>query len=335
MKIAIVKLSAMGDIIHSMIALQFIKKTDPNIEIDWFVDSVFEKVLEYNPHIDNIFPLDLKSIKKDKKNILEQIKNIKLYSKNSYDLIIDAQGLIKSAVVSKLLGKNIVGFDKKSVRETLASLLYSKKIKSEYSKNVIQRNLDILCKPLKIEVCKDDILNKEAFLFYKDESKQIYDFLETQRQNILFIVGASWSSKIYSKEKFVKIINQLEENCIIAWGNEQEREIAQFIASNSSATVLPKLDLNSLKAVVSKCDLVVGNDTGPTHMAWALNIPSITIFGCTPGERNTYETKINKIIESSSKVDPLKLKKEDFSIKNISEEKIVNLIKEILGEDKS
>jgi ADP-heptose:LPS heptosyltransferase len=62
--------------------------------------------------------------------------------------------------------------------------------------------------------------------------------------------------------------------------------------------VLPKIDLNTLKALISRVDLVIGNDTGPTHMAWALNIPSITIFGNTPAYRNAYETKINKSIES-------------------------------------
>ena len=68
-------------------------------------------------------------------------------------------------------------------------------------------------------------------------------------------------------------------------------------------------------------------------MAWALNIPSITIFGCTPGYRNTYETKINKIIESNSKVNPEKLKKEDFSISEIDENLIVSKVKELLFEN--
>ncbi len=140
---------------------------------------------------------------------------------------------------------------------------------------------------------------------------------------------------MYSKEKFAKIINNIDENCLIAWGGtEEEKTIADEIALNSNAFVLPKLDLNSLKAVVANSDLVIGNDTGPTHMAWALNVPSITIFGCTPGTRNTYETKINKIIESDSKVNPLKLNRDDYSIKNIDEKEIVNLIEELLYEDK-
>lgn len=331
MRIAIVKLSAMGDIIHAMLALQFIKKQIPDIKIDWFVEKAFAQVLEYNPDIDNIYALDLKSIKKDKKNLISQIKLIKQHSKNEYDLIIDAQGLIKSAIVSKFLGKNIAGFDKESIRETLASTLYKIKINSLYTKNVIERNLDILLKPLKIEYTQKQIINKNAFLYF-EKKFDFEDYLSKSEKNILLIAGASWSSKMYSKEKLAKICNSIKANFLLAWGNEEEKEIVEFIAKNSKAVVLPKLDLNDLKHLISKIDLLLGNDTGPSHMAWALNVPSVTIFGCTPGYRNTYKTKINKIVESKSKVNPEKLNKEDFSIKEIDESIIIRMMKEMLFE---
>ena len=83
-------------------------------------------------------------------------------------------------------------------------------------------------------------------------------------------------------------------------------------------------------SLIAQVDLVIGSDTGPTHMAWALNIPSITLFGPTPGYRNTYVTSINKIIESDSVVDPKKINKNDFSIKNIKVSEISNLVLELL-----
>ena len=331
MKIAIVKLSAMGDIIHAMVALQYIKKQNPSIQIDWIVEKIFEQVLENNPHINNIYTLNLKSIKKKKTEVFSQISIIKEYSKNNYDLVIDAQGLIKSAIVSKLLGKKRIGFSKNSTRESLASNLYTTKIDSDYSKNVIERNLDILLKPLNIKITKEDILKKEPFLYFED-SFDFSSILSKNKKNILLIVGASWPSKMYSKGKFAKIVNNIDANFMIAWGNEREKDIAEYIAQNSKAKVLPKISINDLKAIVSKVDLLIGNDTGPTHMAWALNIPSITIFGCTPGYRNTYETPINKVIESKSKVDPERLNKEDYSIENIDENKIIKMAKELLFE---
>ena len=329
-RIAIIKLSAMGDIIHAMVALQYIKKQYPNLKIDWFVESAFAGVLENNPDINEIIKLDLKSIKKDKKEIINQIKLIKKYEKNSYDLVIDAQGLIKSAIVSFFLGKSRVGFSKNSTREKLASFFYTKKVDIAYDKNAIERNVKVLSQALNFEITKDDILNKKPFLFYKNENEVIYEYLSKDKKNVLFVIGASWPSKMYSKEKFAKIINNLDENCLITWGNEAEKDIADFIANISKAKVLPKLDLNSLKAIMSKVDLVIGNDTGPTHMAWALNIPSITLFGNTPGYRNTYITNTNKIIESKSIVNPFKLDRNDFSIKEIDENEIINTAKGLL-----
>ncbi len=329
-RIAIIKLSAMGDIIHAMVALQYIKKQYPNLKIDWFVESIFAPILENNPDINEIIKLDLKSIKKDKKEIINQIKLIKKYEKNSYDLVIDAQGLIKSAIVSFFLGKSRVGFSKNSTREKLASFFYTKKVDIAYDKNAIERNVKVLSQALNFDIAKDDILNKKPFLFYKNENEVIYEYLSKDKKNVLFVIGASWPSKMYSKEKFAKIINNLDENCLITWGNEAEKDIADFIANISKAKVLPKLDLNSLKAIMSKVDLVIGNDTGPTHMAWALNIPSITLFGNTPGYRNTYITNTNKIIESKSIVNPFKLDRNDFSIKEIDENEIINMAKGLL-----
>ncbi len=116
-KIAIIKLSAMGDIIHSMVVLEFIKKAYPNLLIDWFVEDAFSSVLENNPNINKIIKLNLKSIKKSKKNIFKQLSFVRSFKKEKYDLIIDAQGLIKSSLVARALGKNITGFCRKSTRE--------------------------------------------------------------------------------------------------------------------------------------------------------------------------------------------------------------------------
>jgi len=90
------------------------------------------------------------------------------------------------------------------------------------------------------------------------------------------------------------------------------------------------MDLNSLKAIIAKSDLLIGNDTGPTHMAWGLNIPSITIFGPTPINR-VYQTPINRVIASESDVDHYKLDKNDFSITEIKSDKIIAMAQDLLN----
>ena len=325
MKIVIIKLSAMGDIVHSMVALEFIKKRLPNIEIDWVVEKSFKAILDNNPNIDNILTLELKSIKKNKKNIFNEIKKVKNYSKNQYDIVIDAQGLIKSAITSKLISsKNsqIIGFSKESIRESIASKFYHKHINIDYSANTIDRNIKVICGALDIKVTPQEIINKSRFLFFKNEFNQI-DF--NSRYNI-FVIGSTWGSRNYPKEKFLEIANRLKIITYISWGSEDEYQKALWLEKNSKyIKALPKINLNELKEIIYHSNLLIGNDTGPTHIAWGLNKSSITIFGPTPINR-IYITPINRAVKSKSIVNHYKLDKNDYSIRDISVDEIINIV---------
>jgi heptosyltransferase-1 len=331
MKIAIVKLSAMGDIIHAMVALEFIKKRYPHIQIDWIVEEVFAPILQDNPNIDNIIPINLKKVKKQKSLLFSQIKKVLSLRKNSYDLVIDAQGLIKSAIVSRLIHKRVAGFDKDSIREGIASIFYTQSTNIGYDKNSIDRNAKVLSNPLDFEITKDNILAKQPFIYYH-KSKIVDDIVSNldSKKMVIFIIGSTWKSRNYPKEKFVQLANTIQENILIPWGNQDELDDAKYIESNSKyVTTMPKLDLNALKYLISKSNLLIGNDTGPTHLAWGLNIASVTIFGPTPVFR-TYQTPINKTIKSLSKIDPYKLNKNDFSIQEIEVDAIFDIAKDLL-----
>ena len=322
----------MGDIIHAMVALQFIKKELPNCTIDWIVEDGFKGILENNPHIDNILPISLKKIKQNKSEIFNQIKILKEYAKNNYDVVIDAQGLLKSAIVSKIVGgrivgSKIVGFDKNSIREGMASWFYDETVNIGYGRNVIERSLKVICEPFDIKVTEEMILKKKPFLFTLTTNH----YPLTTNSYIIFVVGASKQNKIYPKEKFLEIAEELKEDVTVVWGNEEEFEVATWLASKSQyIKVAPKGNLNNLKFIIQNSKLLIGGDTGPTHIAWGLNIPSISIFGNTPHHRNTYITKINKVVKSDTKVDALKLDKNDFSITEIEPLKIISLAKELL-----
>ena len=145
------------------------------------------------------------------------------------------------------------------------------------------------------------------------------------RKNIIFVIGSTWENRNYPAEKFIEIAETLGQNCLVAWGDEKEKIKADRMALLcDKIKVLPKMDLNGLKAVIARSDLLIGNDTGPTHMAWALNKPSITIFGPTPVSR-IYQTAINKAVKSRSAVNPYKLNKLDDSIKEIDPQEIIDL----------
>ena len=324
-KICIVKLSAMGDIIHAMVALQFIKKKYPSCTIDWIVEEGFKSVLEGNPHINNILTVNLKSVKKNKKEIFNQIKLLRQYGQSNYDVVIDAQGLLKSAVVSKIVGARIVGsfisgFSKNSIREGIASWFYDKHTTISYSANTIDRNVKVLCEPLGIKVSSEQIIKKKKFLF---SNSVIKDMPEVYN---LFVIGSTWESRNYPKEKFVQLADELKIPTYIVWGSSDEEIKAIWMESRSEYLhVLPRGSLNDLKKVIENCNILIGNDTGPTHMAWGLNKPSVTIFGPTPINR-VYITPINKVVKSSSKIDHKKLNKNDFSINEIKIEEIIEQI---------
>lgn len=331
MKICIVKLSAMGDIIHTMVALQFIKKAFPEAKIDWIVEDGFKGILENNPHIDTILTVNLKSIKTKKSEISTQYKLLKEYGKNNYDVVIDAQGLLKSAIVSRIIGGRVVGsfvagFDIDSIREKIASLFYDKKVYIPYEKNAIERSLKVISEPLGLKVTKEEILAKEPFLFSNSQFP-----IPNSQFKIIFVVGASKPNKIYPKEKFLEMAEKLKENILVVWGNQDEYDTALWLSQNSNFISLDeKGTLNDLKFKIQNASLVIGGDTGPTHIAWGMNIPSITIFGNTPAYRNTYETAINKTVKSNSTVDPLKLDKNDFSINDIDSNEIVAIARKLL-----
>ena len=331
MRIAIVKLSAMGDIVHAMVALQFIKAQVPNLEIDWIVEQGFAGILANNPDINAIYTVNLKSLKTHKAGIFQQIKAIRNYAKNNYDLVIDAQGLLKSAITTRLLGKPVAGFDKDSIREKAAAWFYDVKVASAYDANTIDRNALVLSQPLGINITPEQILNKKPFLFFSDTDQSYTDFLSTDKHNIILVISSTWESRNYPAEKFVAVAEALQQNCLVIWGNAQEKQKAEWMATQSNTIkVMPKLDLNGLKALIAHADLLIGNDTGPTHMAWALNKPSITLFGPTPVSR-VYQTDINKVLKSASIVNPYKLNKQDYSIKDINESDIIKLAKDLLG----
>jgi heptosyltransferase-1 len=329
-RIAIVKLSALGDIVHAMVALQFIKAALPDSRIDWVVEERFAGVLKDNPDIDNVLTVNLKSLKTNKMAVFRQLKTIRGYAVNNYDLVIDAQGLIKSAVTAGLLGKRVAGFDADSIREKAASWFYDVKVACAYDANTIDRNAAVLSEPLGLRISREQILAKKPFLFFDHEGQSLYTYLRQDRLNIVLVIGSTWESRNYPADRFVKIAEALQQNCLVIWGSEQEKNIADSMAAQSRyVNVMPKLDLNSLKALIAKADLLIGNDTGPTHMAWALNRPSITIFGPTPVSR-VYQTDINKVVKSASSVNPYKLNKQDYSIREISEQEIIGKARTLL-----
>ncbi len=328
LRIALVRLTALGDIINGTIVLQLIKKHYPDAEIAWFCEEAFASILQGHPDLQKVHAVPIKRIKKTKDFRLLKATIKELRSSGPFDKIIDMQGLIKSAIVARYIGRNIHGFDRASARESIASWFYRSTSAIPYSDNVIRRNIDVVAEALGFSVTDEEILNKKPCFTAQERPA----FLSSNTTNIAMVVGASWPSKEYPKAKFTELCHALENsNCLLIWGSAKERRYAEDIAAHAvNTTIAPRLSLQELTATIEHCDLIIGNDTGPTHLAWALNRPSITLFGPT-NTRMIYETPINLACESDSKVNISKINKQDFSIQTIPVSEIALKAKELLG----
>ncbi len=319
MKIAIVRLSALGDIVHSMVVLQFIKKHFPDAKIDWIVQENFAPILRNNPHIDKIISIDLKS----KKGWLSLFRKL---SKN-YDVAIDLQGLIKSAILTPFLSKKRVGAEVGCVKEWPAALFYTHKIVVPCEKNVVERSLIPVSKALGFSYSMEEIFQKESYLFWPRKDYGHIDVL-IQDKTILIVPSSSQPNKNYPLHLWKEVVKNLSGSIYILWGNEAEKKRALAIAKDTKAKLLPKMSLDELKYFIAHSDLIIGGDTGPTHMAWALNRPSIVLFGYTTPNL-MFQTPRN-IPLRAKEVDLCRWNREDNCIQTIPPDAIITAAKKLL-----
>ena len=311
-------------------AIQFIRKHIANAHISWFCDARFEQIARLLAGVDEVVALPLKDKKFLKSfGVLRQ-------KQGQFDIIIDLQGLLKSALVSRSLGKNIFGFDRFSAKEGLASIFYTHKYSCNYDKNIILRNLELCAFALNFSFDEKEILAKEpCFLkssripnensrIPSDESRIPNENSRIPNRKILIAPFASESSKCYAH--FASVIKGAKEfaQCFLVAGSEIERKKATKLAS-SGATLLAPLDLAQILEFMDTCDLIIGNDSGITHLAWAQNYATITLFGNRSGARNAFATPKNLIIQATPKheIDAFHIDKSDFCINDIDPAQII------------
>ena len=332
MKIAIVRLSSLGDIIFCMAALQVIRRHLPDCSITWFADSKFADILDHQRDLARVVKIDLKGLKKSFswKKLGEEYRQVA--QSGPFDLAIDLHGMLKSALVARRVGTRTAGFARDCVKEPLATLCYDATVSLPLEMNTVLRYATLAAGSLGISLDEGELRHKQPFLFYAEEDREATrPYFRSDKKNVILVVGSTWESRNYPKEKLVTVANALQENILICHGSPAEYQAASFIAERCAfATILPKLNLNQLKAAISAADLVIGGDTGPTHIAWANNVPCVVLFGPTPAHR-IYPGPKCRILKSSSQVREAKLDKNDFSINELAEERIVALARELLA----
>ncbi len=330
MRIALVRLSSLGDIILSMAVLQVIRRAIPESRITWITDQRFSGLLEHHPDLEQVVAVDLKSLKRhpDWSGLVEQWK--RLGSVGPFEMVIDLHGMIKSAVVGALARGRQFGFGRSSRKELLAGIWYKKSFDVPYELPAMQRYLALVSKALDLPTMTLQDFLPEPYIFWTEEDyATIAPYCSDQQKNILIIPGTSAVNKNYPARRFAEVAELLETPVMVCHGSKAEYDAANEMAAFSRyVTVLPKLTIGQLKALAGSMDLVIGGDSGPTHLALATGVPSITLFGATPvcfrpGVRN-------RVIKTDTTPNILKPDMTDCSVSGIPAKQIAGLAVELL-----
>lgn len=314
MKIAIVRLSAMGDIFHMLWCIKNIRNAYPNAKIDFFVDSRFYFLAEDLIWFDEVFSIPFK------KHPLKSIKMI-LKHKNNYDISIDYQGRVKSAFIANVLSKNSFGYAKNGLKEKLAYYFYKHHCDCDYLENVYTRSLEL--SKFALDKFDSDIKLSDVLIYKDEKTKQYEEKIKDliKEDFILLHNGSSKISKMYPLDCFIDICKLYGNKFYLAWGNDYELNRAKQIAKECpNAIVLPKLCLNELIFLSKHAKLILGNDSGTTHLGVVLNVPNITLLNTSlkkPAKRFVRVSNIHRFFSTFNEATP---------------QNVVNTIKEILNE---
>jgi heptosyltransferase-1 len=331
MNIALVRLTSLGDIVLAMASLQLIRRQLPGCRITWVADRRFAGILDHNPDIHEVVAVDLKGLKRQRPLVAAITAEYRrLSALGPFDAVIDLHGMIKSAIISAILGGRTCGFARGMRKETLAGLFYTRTFSSPLEAPAVCRYASLATQGLGLEFRDEELAAHAPYLFWgSGDAAVTAPYFSSGRRTIIFVAGTSAGYKNYPPERFARLADLLGENILVCHGSRPEAEAAARIARLSPhAQVLPPLSLNQLKAAIGRADLVIGGDTGPTHIAWACGVPSITLFGATPV--CILPTSRNRVIATPSRVNLRKPDAQDCSVSRIAEEDIARVARELM-----
>ena len=281
MRILLVKMSSMGDIIHNMPLIHDIKQHYPEAIIDWVVEEAFVELARLNPLVNQVFPVGMRRWKRSlfsKNTWLEFFKFKNHLQKINYDAILDTQGLIKSAVIAQLAHGVSYGQNIHTARESLAGRLVNQPLDIPRNLHAITRNRMVGALALNYSISKSPATYD--LLFIADNEQNLNTLLP--KNCIMLFHSTARAAKHWPNECWIALGRHLNAQgyaVALPWGNLPEKERAEHIATSlNNATVLPKLSIVQLARLMLHAKACIGLDTGLSHIAVALNIPTLAIF---------------------------------------------------------
>lgn len=280
MHILVVKTSSLGDIIHTLPALTDAAHAFPDIRFDWVAEKGFAEIPSWHEQVDRVIPV---SWRKWRKNLgaawqSGEIQDFyRALRQTKYDKIIDAQGLLKSAIIARLAKGERYGLDVHSARETLASLFYQQKHAVPTLQHAVTRMRQLFAKVLGYQI-------REGMPDYGIRH-HFSSVVQPHSPHVIFFHGTTRDDKEWPVSHWMVLAKHCHDagyEVLLPWGNEREKKRAEEIATASvSAKVLPRTSLGELAGLLAQAKAVLSVDTGLGHLAAALNVPTLSMYGPT------------------------------------------------------
>ncbi|AXK38952.1 lipopolysaccharide heptosyltransferase I [Crenobacter cavernae] len=277
MNILIVRTSSMGDLIHTYPALTDFARHFPDARVSWLAEEGFARIAALHPVVDAVIPI---AWRRWRKSLLSaatwrEIGACKrALSDPRFDLVVDMQGLVKSAIPARWAKSPLAGYDRDSIREPLASRFYDKRYPVSRQLSAVERNRQLLGRVF-------GYTPQGAPAFGIEAGDRLAWLPKTDYAVLLH--ATSRDSKEWAEENWVALAKRLAEQkgwiSVLPWGNDAEKARAERLAAQiPGAIAAPKLNLTEAAALLGHASAVIGVDTGLTHLANALDVPLVGLY---------------------------------------------------------
>ena len=304
MRILIVKLGAIGDVVHALPALSALRRSMPGAHIAWAVEQgAAAELLQGCRGLDELIELDMRGWRKSLMNVETQTAIRKAMAglrKARFELSLDFQGLLKSAMVARLARvPRRIGFAREALREPASAFMLTERVTVDDSGHVINKNLKL------VEHLGCDVSGEYEFPIALSDEDERFAERQIERFDSRFAIlnpGGGWPTKLWGAEGFGAIADRLWEaysiRSVVTYGPGEEN-LAQSVVDHSRANAAVMLDttLKQFFALARGAKLFIGGDTGPMHIAAAARSPIVAIFGPTESRRNGPFAQDDVVIE--------------------------------------
>ncbi len=277
MRVLIIKLSSFGDVVHTLPSITDCKIHYPDITIDWVVEEAFVDIVKAHPGIQQVYPVALRRWRHQLhmlSSYREIYKSLRLLRAQKYDLIIDMQGLLKSALLGSLIkAKKLIGFDKGSAREPFSARFYHQGVAIDKGQHAIARLRALMASIFGYSISSENVDYGLEISFKKS------------KRNIIFIHGTSWETKLWPLEywkKLAKIVGTKGYQVYLpSWGEKECARAAVIAKEAPNIRIVEAPDFSELSKLLSNACASVSVDTGLSHLAAAFGLPNVALYGPT------------------------------------------------------